>query len=88
MVQQNNDPNTYPSLREDLKISKMVQLERISYVVKDPLQDAYYRFDQEEWNIISLFDGKTKREEMVIEYNQNHKLDEIDITTIKEFESY
>ncbi|MBF0363144.1 MAG: hypothetical protein HQK49_19135 [Oligoflexia bacterium] len=82
---------THPRLRSDLKISKMTQRNRTHYVVKDPLKCTYFRFEQEEWDIISLFDGQKTAEEMVSFYNsRNNKKEsdsEIDLDSIKEFKS-
>ncbi|MBI2522385.1 MAG: HlyD family efflux transporter periplasmic adaptor subunit [Bdellovibrio sp.] len=74
-----------PRLRQDLKISQMRQNNHVSYVVKDPLKDQYYRFDQSEWAIIALFDGRSTIDEMVENYNKNHSLEPIDNQTLIDF---
>ncbi|MBF0298197.1 MAG: efflux RND transporter periplasmic adaptor subunit [Oligoflexia bacterium] len=77
-----NDFKLYPRLRSDLKISKMTQRNRTHYVVKDPLKCTYFRFEQEEWDIIKLFDGHKTKEQIVAEYNS----EEVNLDTIKEFQ--
>lgn len=84
---ESDDLLKYPRLRDDLKISKMVQREKVSWVIKDPIKNAYFKFEKDEWLVISLFDGQKTAEEMVSCFNQKHKLDEIDLDVIKDFKS-
>jgi len=74
-----------PRLRHDLKISRMKQVDRINYVVKDPLKDQFFRFDHEEWKIIELFDSRSTMQEMVEKFNSSHTLDPIDLQTVEDF---
>lgn len=76
----------YPALRDDLKISKQVLLEKTSFIVKDPVKGQYFRFDQEEWGIISLFDGKSTLEEIVARFNQSQAEVEIDLELVKDYQ--
>lgn len=76
----------YPSLRNDLKISKQVFSENISYVVKDPLKGEYYRFDQTEWDMISQFDGQLTIPEMVDRYQKKHFGRVVSVEDFKNFQ--
>jgi len=75
----------FPRLREDIKISKMVQHNRVNYVVKDPLKGEFFRFNQEEWSVIALFDGAKTKKEMVDFYNEHHPFDQIGEETIDDY---
>ncbi len=75
-----------PSLRPDLKISKQVLREKTSYIVKDPIKNSYYRFEQGEWSIISLFDGKRSLEDMAKKFNEDNSDTEIDVGTLKDYQ--
>lgn len=46
-----------PKFRTDLKACRQVVLGEVSYVIKVPESDSYYRFDEFEWETLSLFDG-------------------------------
>ncbi|MEK7356029.1 MAG: hypothetical protein AAB250_06240, partial [Bdellovibrionota bacterium] len=74
------------ALRRDLKISRQVQSEKVNYVVKDPIKGEYYRFDESEWRIISIFDGPKTPAEALADYNATHPLDPIDLDVLKDFE--
>ena len=77
----------YPKLRDDLKISKIVNKKNIGYVIKDSMKDQYYKFSESEWDVISLFIlGKFTLEEMVHEFNSIHKNKSVDLETIKAFQ--
>ena len=69
----------FPALRADLKVSRQVLSERVTYVVKDPIKNQYYRFDESEWSIISLFDGKSTVQEMV---DKSGQMGEINILPV------
>ncbi|HLD99478.1 MAG TPA: efflux RND transporter periplasmic adaptor subunit [Bdellovibrionota bacterium] len=77
--------SVYPALRKDLKISRQSYGGEVSYVVKDPLKNQYFRFSKEEWEIISLFDGSKSPQEMIVAFNAAHRDKEIDEETLKSF---
>ncbi len=79
-------PLKIASLRKDLKISKQVLSERISFVVKEPLKGEYFKFSEDEWRIIVLFDGSKTQAEVMADYNTDHPLDPIDLDVLKDFE--
>lgn len=74
-----------PTLRPDLKISRQVMSERVSFVIKDPIKNEYFRFSEDEWGIISLFDGKRHLEEIIHDYNQAHE-NPLDLDTLKDYQ--
>ena len=75
----------YPRLREDLKISRMVQMEQVTFVVKDPIKQEFFRFDGDEWEVISQFDGSSTLEEIVKKFNSEDHAFEIDLETVKDY---
>lgn len=75
----------FPALRPDLKISRQVQSEKVTFIVKDPLKNEYYKFDESEWRIISLFDGKLTLPEMVSSYAEKNRGLEITLEDIKNY---
>jgi len=75
-----------PALRSDLKVSRQVMSERVSFVIKDTLKTQYFRFDEEEWKVISLFDGTRTLEEMVVAYNSTESKLQIDHSTLKDYQ--
>lgn len=85
MSNKEKNPLKYPQLREDLKISKMVNKSSTHYVVKDPLKEKYYRFSDEEWGIIELYNGENTYDDMVEKYNQSHPYSEIDRETLENY---
>jgi putative peptide zinc metalloprotease protein len=87
-VTENTDRKKYPKLRNDIVVSKMVGHGHIHYVVKDPLKDKYFRFNEEEWLIIDLFRGEKTTEEIVDHYNQHNKNTLLDQGTLEEYWSH
>lgn len=79
------DFKRYPKLREDLKISKMVNKTNTHFVIKDPLKNAYFRFSEDEFKIIELFNGERTLAQIVEDYNKLYDLDEIDEDTVEEY---
>ncbi|MBI4566858.1 MAG: efflux RND transporter periplasmic adaptor subunit [Planctomycetes bacterium] len=46
-----------PKLRDDLRIVRQVKHGEVTYVVKDPATQDYYKFSAEEFDIVTLLDG-------------------------------
>lgn len=87
MEQDKKDPELYPALRKDLKITRQSFGGEIGFIVKDPLKNSYFRFSFAEWQIISLFDGSATLEEFVEKYNESHHDSEIDVETLRAYQS-
>jgi putative peptide zinc metalloprotease protein len=49
-------------MRADLRIERQTFDGRESWVVKDPIKLRYYRFDDEEYSVLSMLDGTTSME--------------------------
>ncbi len=49
-------------MRADLRIERQTFDGRDSWVVKDPIKLRYYRFDDEEYSVLSMLDGSTSME--------------------------
>lgn len=80
-----NDIKKLPGLRDDLVISKMVNKLNITYVIKDPLQTKYFRFRDDEWDVIELFTGKHTLEELILIYNEKFDCESMDLETITDY---
>ena len=52
------------SLREDLQVQTQSYLGRQYWIVKDPIALKYYRFEEEEYLLLSWADGQTSLEQM------------------------
>ena len=76
---------SFLKLRPDIVVRKQTHKQEVFYILKDPANQAYYKFTATEWDIISLFDGTRNEDEMVDEYNRLHPTDIIDETTIESF---
>jgi putative peptide zinc metalloprotease protein len=74
-----------PKLRTDLKISRQHQNGVVHYVIKDPMMQDYYRFPEEEYKVISLFNGNLTLEQIVQQFNKSNPDTEIDIETVNQF---
>jgi len=77
---------TFPPLRDDLIIKKQIIGETISHIIKDPEKHAYYRFEEEEFFVLSQFDGKKTAEDVAKLYNERFD-DELKGRDILEFAS-
>lgn len=74
-----------PQLRSDLKISRHVQNDGVHYVIKEPIAQEYFRFPEEEFSVIALFDGSNTPEQIVEKYNYKNPDAQIDLETVKQF---
>jgi putative peptide zinc metalloprotease protein len=79
------DFRKFPKLRDDIKISKMVNKTRTHYVVKDPLKGTYFRFGEDEWQIIKLFDGSRTLDQIAEDYNKDNEFSEIDSQLVEDY---
>ena len=65
-------------LRDGLNLRQQKQKGETIFILKDPETDEYYRFDEAQYQIISLFDGKKNIDEVVEEFNKTFKQYEYD----------
>ena len=79
-------PEIRPALRGDLVIRKQVQLGDVVWVVKDPIERAYYHFRDAWWNIIKLFDGTRTPTEIVEYYNRTTSGAKASLSVVLEWE--
>ena len=61
-----------PPLREELKIRKIIQRGEVTHVIKEPDQQAYYRFDEAQFFMLGLFDGKRDEAALVKVFNETN----------------
>lgn len=73
-----------PPLRDDLKIRKIVQRGEVTYVIKEPDRQTYYRFDEAQFFMLQLFDGKRNESELVALFNHTDKKYEYDAGALTE----
>jgi len=57
-------------LRSDLVIKKQIVGKATGYIIKDPVKQAYYRFDEEEYFVLSQLDGKKTVMDVAKAYNE------------------
>lgn len=79
------DFKKFPKLREDLKISKMVNKTNTHFVIKDPIKNTYFRFSEDEFKIIELFDGNRTLNQIIEDYNKNNEFGQLDEQTVEEY---
>ena len=73
-----------PPLREELRIRKIVQRGEVTHVIKEPDQQAYYRFDEAQFFMLGLFDGKRDEADLVKEFNTTNSEYEYDEEALTE----
>jgi len=71
-----------PALREELKISKLIQQGELSYVIKEPDKQAYFHFSEPEYEAMVLFNGTRDLIRIVELFNQFSKRYEYDLEQI------
>jgi putative peptide zinc metalloprotease protein len=60
-------------LRADLQISEQRYEGKRSYVVKDPVSLRYYRFNEQEYFVVRLFDGQHTMQEIQKEFERTYR---------------
>jgi putative peptide zinc metalloprotease protein len=77
-----------PALRGDLVIRRQVQMGEVKWVVKDPVANAYYNFDNTQWSVIELFDGTRTVAEIHDAYQARFPKEIIEKALILDFEEF
>ncbi|MBF0621122.1 MAG: HlyD family efflux transporter periplasmic adaptor subunit [Magnetococcales bacterium] len=54
-----------PALRNDLKMRKITQRGETFYILKEPEKGAYFRFDEPQYLMMTLFDGQRSKEQLI-----------------------
>ena len=57
-------------MREDLHVEKQTYLGRHYWVIKDPLGLKYYRFEEEEFSLLAMLDGKSSLEDLQEQFEE------------------
>lgn len=73
-----------PPLREELKIRKIKQAGETTYVFKEPDKQEYFQFDEPEYEIMALFDGKHDTGRLAEMFNDQSEEFEVDQETVDE----
>ena len=79
-------PEIRPALRQDLVIRRQVQLGDVVWVVKDPVERAYFHFRDAWWNVIRLFDGTRTPSEIAEHYNRTSGGPKVSLSVVLEWE--
>ncbi|WP_111980218.1 hypothetical protein [Algibacillus agarilyticus] len=67
------------ALRSELKVGKLVQMGDLSYVIKEPDKQAFYHFEEAQYQLMSLFDGVRELSQLVEQFNQTSDEYEFDL---------
>ncbi|MGA3169877.1 MAG: efflux RND transporter periplasmic adaptor subunit [Chthoniobacteraceae bacterium] len=73
-----------PRLRSDLRISRQIYRNKVSYVVKDPVALKYYRLGEMEMYFGGLMDGKRTVREIIEQLRREFPWEPIDIERLEE----
>ena len=73
------------SLREDLQVQTQSYLGRQYWIVKDPIALKYYRFEEEEYLLLSWADGQTSLEQMQRRFESRFAPQKITVSEIQHF---
>lgn len=71
-------------LRQDLKISKLVQQGELSFVIKEPDKQEYFHFTDAQYEVMALFDGSHDLTKVMEIFNRQSQLYEFDLEDIVE----
>ena len=73
-----------PPLREELKIGKLVQMGELSYVIKEPDKQAFFHFEEAQYQLMALFDGARDLTRIVELFNNQSEQYEYDLESAVE----
>jgi len=76
-----------PKFRTDLIVSRQVVLGEVSYVLKIPETDSYYRFQDIEYETLTLFDGRRTFREVWEELRRRYPETHTTLTDVEDFAS-
>ncbi|MEO5331269.1 MAG: efflux RND transporter periplasmic adaptor subunit [Magnetococcus sp. YQC-5] len=71
-------------LRPEIKIRKLVQRGEVTYVLKEPDKQAYYRFSDAQYLMLTLFDGKKEPAALVQAFDEASEEYEYDLDALME----
>ncbi len=74
-------------LKDDLKVRRQTIKGEVYFIVKDPEKDSYYRFDEAQFEMLSLFDGTHSIEWLIERFNASNDEYEFDNETAIELYS-
>jgi putative peptide zinc metalloprotease protein len=86
LADRHGPPDDRPGLRKDLRIRRQVQLGEQVWIVKDPVEMAYYQFKRGQWALIQLFNGERTRLRILEEFNRRTPDHPIDMSAVLEAE--
>ncbi|MBF0439691.1 MAG: HlyD family efflux transporter periplasmic adaptor subunit [Magnetococcales bacterium] len=79
------NPLTAPApLRTELKIRKLVQRGEVTYVIKEPDKQTYYRFSESQHLMLTLFDGKKEPDVLIRAFDEASEEYEYDLEALME----
>src|SRR3990172_4032586 len=74
-----------PKLRSDLVVRRLTFQQDVTFMVKDPVHQAYYGYPPTDWEILRRFDGQHTVEEIVEEYNTAFPREMIDEELVESY---
>ncbi len=66
-------------------MTRQVQREGVHYVIKDPLTQEYFRFPEDEYQLIALFDGTRDLSRIHAQYSAEHPDTELSIPDVEQY---
>lgn len=73
-----------PPLREALKIRKLTQGGEVVYIVKEPDKGSYYKFDEAQYQLLSLFDGTRDIPQIIKSFDAINDEEEYDTEDVED----
>ena len=77
--------SSHPAIRPDAVIRRVVQLGEVKWVVKNPETTKYYNFEDDEWGLLSLFDGTRSLAEIQAEYQARFPREPVEMALVVEY---
>ncbi|MBF0371555.1 MAG: HlyD family efflux transporter periplasmic adaptor subunit [Magnetococcales bacterium] len=73
-----------PPLRSDLKVRELTQRGETTFILKEPDKGSYFRFDAEQYLMLTLFDGKRDGEALLAAFDEASEVYEYDLEGLQE----
>jgi putative peptide zinc metalloprotease protein len=72
-------------MRLDLEVQRQVYQGRDYWVIKDPLTLKYYRFEEEEWSLLQMLDGKQTPDQIKLHFDYQFAPQKISLPELYQF---
>ena len=74
----------FSPLRDDLVIKEQTVGQKVTYIIKDPVRQVYFRFEEEEFFVLKNLDGRKTPQDIAKQYNERFH-DNLEANEIVEF---